>query len=92
MRKIAVIIFLAGMVLITSAIYAISYLNYLEAKNANIHLQEKINMIDSNNKNEEKNNVTLNENIKVLEEELKEEINTYNLWLNTKEKIILALS
>jgi len=92
MKKIAVIVFLAGMVLITSSIYAVSYLNYTDIKKDNDILREKIKNVSSKNENEEDTTVTLNENVKKLEEDLKDEINTYNLWLKTKEKITSALS
>jgi len=92
MKKIATIVFLAGMVLITSSIYAVSYLKYTSVKKDNDVLRENIKKVDSQNKDELDTTVTLNENIKNLEEELKEEINTYNLWLSTKEKLALALS
>lgn len=92
MKKIAAIVFLAGMVLITSSIYAVSYLNYTDIKKDNDILREKIKNVSSKNENEEETTVTLNENIKKLEEDLKDEINTYNLWLKTKEKITSALS
>ena len=92
MKKIAVIVFLSGLVIIISSVYAVSYLNYNTIKKDNEILKEKIKRIDLDNKAEEKNTVTLKENITKLEEELKEEINTYNLWLKTKEKLTLALS
>jgi hypothetical protein len=92
MKKIATIVFLAGIVLITSSVYAVSYLNYTTVKKDNDVLREKIKKVDFQNKVEENTTVTLNDNIKKLEEELKEEINIYNLWLKTKDKITSALS
>ena len=92
MKKIAFIVFLAGILLIVSSIYVVSYINYNEIKEENEELVKKIEKINNENKNEEKRTVTLNNELTKLQEDLKVEINEYNLWVNLKEKLNLALS
>lgn len=92
MKKIAVIIFLASILLIVSSVYVVSYMNYNAVKQDNEVLLEKIEKINTENDNEENKSITLNENINKLQEDFKEEINEHNLWLKTKEKLSLALS
>jgi len=92
MKKIAFIVFLAGILLIVSSVYVVSHINYNEVKDKNEALVKKIEKINDENKNEEKKKVALNNELTKLQENLKVEINEYNLWVNLKEKLNSALS
>lgn len=92
MKKVVVIVFLIGIFLGSIAIYTVSYLDYLDVKNNNDTINEKIKKISNKNNSEEKNTITLRENISKLEKDLSEEIKIYNEWQQLKEKLTSSLS
>lgn len=92
MKKIALIVFLGGILLIASSIYVVSYVNYINVKDANESIVKKINKTTANKEKENDNNTTLNNDLTKLQQDLKNKTEEYNVWQSMKEKLNSTIS
>ena len=87
MKKIIIIAVLSCLLIVVSFFFTTTYLSYAKIKKENITLQETLKITEFNKNNEEQNSITLKDELDALKEKLKKEINEYNLWIKTKEKL-----
>lgn len=87
MKKIVGLAFFSCLLLVTSSIFVVVNLKYTTIKKENANLNQQIISAALNNGLENENGITLKEELDELKEKLKKEINEYNLWIKTKEKL-----
>lgn len=92
MKKIIIITVLSCLLIVVSALFVSANLSYAKAKKENINLIQTFIGTEFNNELEEKNSITLKDELDGLKEKLKKEINEYNLWIKTKEKLTSIIS
>lgn len=92
MKKIITIIVLSCLLIVVSALFVSANLNYTKAKKENINLIQTFKVTEFNNELEEENSITLKDELDELKEKLKKEINEYDLWIKTKEKLTSIIS
>ena len=92
MKKIIAILILSCLLVIVSFFFVSANLKYTKIKKENINLQQTFIGTEFNNELEEKNSITLKDELDGLKEKLKKEINEYNLWIKTKEKLTFIIS
>lgn len=92
MKKIIIIAVLSCLLIVVSALFVNANLNYAKTKKEHINLMETFKETEFNNELEEENSITLKDELDGLKEKLKKEINEYNLWIKTKEKLTSIIS
>lgn len=92
MKKIIIITVLSCLLIVVSALFVNANLNYTKAKKENINLIQTFKGTEFNNEVEEENSITLKDELDELKEKLKKEINEYDLWIKTKEKLTSIIS
>lgn len=92
MKKIIAITVLSCLLIVVSDFFLSAKLNYTKIKKENINLIQTFKGTEFNNELEEENSITLKEELDELKEKLKKEINEYNLWIKTKEKLTSVTS
>lgn len=92
MKKIIIITVLSCLLIVVSALFVSANLNYTKTKKENINLIQTFKVTEFNNELEEENSITLKDELDELKEKLKKEINEYDLWIKTKEKLTSIIS
>lgn len=92
MKKIIIITVLSCLLIVVSALFVNANLNYTKVKKENINLIQTFKGTEFNNELEEENSITLKDELDALKEKLKKEINEYDLWIKTKEKLTSVIS
>ena len=92
MKKIIIITVLSCLLIVVSALFVSANLNYTKVKKENINLIQTFKVTEFNNELEEENSITLKDELDELKEKLKKEINEYDLWIKTKEKLTSIIS
>ena len=92
MKKIITIVVLSCLLIVISFFFTKANLNYAKIKKENITLQQTFIGTEFNNELEKENSITLKDELDGLKEKLKKEINEYNLWIKTKEKLTSIIS
>lgn len=92
MKKIIAITVLSCLLIVVSDFFLSANLNYTKIKKENINLIQTFKGTEFNNELEEENSITLKEELDELKEKLNKEINEYNLWIKTKEKLTSVTS
>jgi len=87
MKKIIAIVVLSCLLVLVSFFFVSANLKYAKLKKENINLQQTFISTEFNNNQEKENSITLKDELGELKEKLKKEINEYNLWIKTKEKL-----
>lgn len=82
----------SSLLTISLVVFLYIFINYKNLDKKNQELTKKINTIENVEKEIKENIEKEEENIKILEENNKEKIEEYEIWINIKNKITQAIS
>lgn len=91
-KKIIPYYIFSSLLTISLVVFLYIFINYKNLDKKNQELTKKINTIENVEKEIKENIEKEEENIKILEENNKEKIEEYEIWINIKNKITQAIS
>lgn len=87
MKKIIIVVFIAILITGITSLYIVTHSNYVKLKQNNSSIKNEIKNIDEKKQTESNLNTTLKDDLTNLEKKLNKEVERYNLWKKTKEKL-----